>query len=70
MNIVSDRKTQDDLLALQQGNNMESLCPRCDIVCSEAGDLIKISLYNYGHGTMTINHLDIVNKEMESSSIY
>lgn len=59
-------ETQEKLLSLQQSHNIASLRPCCDIVCSEAGGIIKISLYNYGHGTMTINHLDIINKETGS----
>lgn len=57
---------QKQIYALQQKCNMALLCPKCDIVCSEAGGIIKISLYNYGQGTMTINHLDITNKDTES----
>lgn len=57
---------QKEMYALQQKYNMAILCPKCDIVCSEAGGVIKISLYNYGQGTMTINHLDITNKDTES----
>lgn len=57
---------QKQMYALQQKYNMAFLCPKCDIVCSETGGIIKISLYNYGQGTMTINHLDITNKDTES----
>lgn len=57
---------QKEMFDLQQKYNITSMCPKCDIVCSEASGIIKISLYNYGQGTMTINHLDITNKETES----
>lgn len=57
---------QKEMYALQQKYNMAFLCPKCDIVCSETGGIIKISLYNYGQGTMIINHLDIINKDTES----
>lgn len=53
-------------LDLQEEYNRVSQCPQCDIVCSEADGIIKISLYNYGQGTMVINHLDIFNKDTES----
>ncbi|MCM1266666.1 MAG: hypothetical protein NC302_02070 [Bacteroidales bacterium] len=57
---------QKKMLALQEKYNKASLCPKCDIVCSEAHRIIKISLYNYGQGTMKISHLDILNKETNS----
>lgn len=57
---------QKEMYALQQKYNMALLCPKCDIVCSETGGIIKISLYNYGQGTMIIKHLDIINKDTES----
>lgn len=57
---------QEKIFMLQQAYNKAALRPRCDIVCSETGGIIKISLYNYGHGTMIINHLDITNKETGS----
>lgn len=57
---------QKKMYALQQKYNMALLCPKCDIVCSETGGIIKISLYNYGQGTMIIKHLDIINKDTES----
>lgn len=53
-------------LDLQKEYNRISICPKCDIVCSETDGIIKISLYNYGQGTMVINHLDILNKDTES----
>lgn len=59
-------ETQEKILSLQQRHNIAALLPRCDIVCSETGGIIKISLYNYGHGTMMINRLDIINKETGS----
>lgn len=57
---------QKEMYALQQKYNRAFLCPKCDIICSEAGGIIKISLYNYGQGPMTINHLDITNKDTGS----
>lgn len=59
-------KLQTEMLELQKKYNKASLCPKCDIVCSEANGIIKISLYNYGQGTMKVSHLDIINKETES----
>lgn len=59
-------ETQKEMFDLQQKYNIVSMRPKCDIVCSEAGGIIKISLYNYGQGTMTINRLDITNKETGS----
>lgn len=56
-----NEKAQEKLLSLQQSYNLAALRPRCNIVCSEAGGIIKISLYDYGDGTITINHLDITN---------
>lgn len=63
---MKNAEAQEKLLSLQQSHNIDALCPKCDIVCSEAGGIIKIGLYNYGHGTMAINHLDIVNKGTDS----
>ncbi|MCM1223424.1 MAG: hypothetical protein NC548_54145 [Lachnospiraceae bacterium] len=57
---------QEKMLALQEKYNKASLCPKCDIVCSEANRIIKVSLYNYGQGTMKISRLDIFNKDTES----
>ena len=57
---------QKEMFDLQQKYNLASMRPKCDIVCSESSGIIKISLYNYGQGTMIINHLDIVNKDTES----
>lgn len=53
-------------IKIQKEHNRAMLRPKCDIVCSEAGGIIKISLYNYGHGTMMIDHLEITNKETGS----
>ncbi|MBD5537997.1 MAG: hypothetical protein HDQ99_20550 [Lachnospiraceae bacterium] len=50
----------------QEKYNIAALCPTCDVVCSETNDRIKISIANYGHGTMIIDHLDIINKETSS----
>lgn len=50
----------------QEKYNSAALCPTCDIVCSETNDRIKISIANYGHGTMCIDYLDIINKETSS----
>lgn len=54
------------LKKMQEKYNCAALCPTCDIVCSETDDRIKISIANYGHGTMIVDHLDIINKETSS----
>lgn len=54
------------LKKMQENFNSAALCPTCDVVCSETNDRIKISIANYGHGTMIIDHLDIINKETSS----
>lgn len=51
------------LIKKQEKNNRAAFCPTCDVVCSETNDRIKISIANYGHGTMIIDHLEIINKE-------
>lgn len=53
-------------IKLQEEHNRMALCPKCDIVCSETGGIIKMSLYNYGNGAMTVKSLKIENKDTGS----
>lgn len=63
---IQNWRTAKKSVKVQEEYYRKALCPKCDIVCSEVGDRIKISLYNYGNGTMIVKEMKIINKDTGS----